>query len=381
MFHTNGTWEHLIGPLLKVRSREAPSPKLSEREGETVLLSRSAAGVAVALGAVLAVPTAAQALSVDTSPGDHFSKTYWVDARTPFYDSDLVKERWTIKRKGKVVEKTKAEGWWLEPGKYKFEYVVSSKNLKSVRTLRSFEYTLYGEKCSVNVANYVSSQEPKRRVKPSHLMPQGATDVQSFAEYHPYGYRPGGYYYDKNYVRHEITAPGPIFDVSQIPEDDRGWFEGDESFIWVPNGGYAFATYRENQPDVTASGTVSCGSSRYGYQYRGDFMFTRPQSYFDLGNKVTVDDISSDTPLQLTSAKKTIYKSVKTKVVKARNGAGVTAREARAIRVGMSKSEVHRIFGTSGTQMMKADGFETREYDDWVYIGYVNGRVNSIQRY
>ena len=110
-------------------------------------------------------------------------------------------------------------------------------------------------------------------------------------------------------------------------------------------------------------------------------MFTRPQSYFDLGNKVTVDDISSDTPLQLTSAKKTIYKSVKTKVVKARNGAGVTAREARAIRVGMSKSEVHRIFGTSGTQMMKADGFETREYDDWVYIGYVNGRVNSIQRY
>lgn len=346
--------------------------------GDMRVLHRVVAGSVA--GVALMAPTAAQAVTVDVSPGDHFSNRYLVSARTPYFDSDVVNEKWTVKRGGKTVKKTRSDGWWLEPGKYRFEYRVTAKKQKSVKPLGDFEYSV-NDKCSMSMGDYVTTHEPKTGVFWTGQLPPGASNVRSFAEYHAYGYRPGGYYYDKDFRSHDVADPGMTFGVDQIPQEERWRFDGDERFVWVSNGYYAFATYLANQPDVRARGTVTCGSKRYGYSYSGAFAFTRPQSYFDLGNKVTLDDLSSDTPLALKTSKKLVYKSVKTKTVKAKNGSDVTPREARSVRVGMSQTEVHRIFGTSGQQMMKASGFETREYDDWVYIGYVNGRVNSIQRY
>ncbi len=66
--------------------------------------------------------------------------------------------------------------------------------------------------------------------------------------------------------------------------------------------------------------------------------------------------------------------------VKARNGNDVTRREAHAVGPGDSMARVKTVFGTSGsTEIKGSNGIQVRSYDGWVVIGFLNGRVNTIQ--
>lgn len=152
--------------------------------------------------------------------------------------------------------------------------------------------------------------------------------------------------------------------------------------------------------DFRWSGTVTCGGPNYYATYSGAFSasfnpdcdyyeddcdyYDDPYRYYDVNNPPapTVGSMANPEAVSMRLvAHDWRYRSHKTWfIVKAWNYKNVTEREARAIRIGMTKEQVRNIFGTGGEMWFKTASRECRTYDDWVQICYVSGRVAVISK-
>lgn len=125
-------------------------------------------------------------------------------------------------------------------------------------------------------------------------------------------------------------------------------------------------------------GAVRCTDAKLKMSYVGQFDVIGDEDY--ARPFADSEGLPRNLALQLQGTPRTLLKKFDV-TVKAVNGSWISSAESRAVKVGMSKNQVHRIFGTKGRQRMVAPGFEIRFYEGGhIVIGYVNGRVNSIQR-
>ena len=127
-----------------------------------------------------------------------------------------------------------------------------------------------------------------------------------------------------------------------------------------------------------STGTVRCTDPKTKMTYSGPFDVTNEENY-----SLPFADSDGLPRNLILNLEGTPTKFVRTYdvTVKANNGSWISSAEAKAVKVGMPKDQVHRIFGAKGRQKMVAPGFEVRFYEGGdIVIGYVNGKVNSIQR-
>lgn len=148
----------------------------------------------------------------------------------------------------------------------------------------------------------------------------------------------------------------------------------------------------DGQRRRTTTGSLTCGEGVW--TYRGTYQYAEYQTHpywypadeweMDYGKSESWRDFQYDGQVTLSrvgGGSKTVTIGERTIQVRRVNGAWVSKREARAISIGMPMARVHEIFGTAGRSGLNSAGFSVRHYDDWITIGYSNGRVQSIQRY
>lgn len=318
------------------------------------------------------------AAHIDVDPGDYFSKTYYVDATgIPYHFSRKVDIAWTVKRNGRVVRRSDADGWFLRPGKYKFKYRVTAKQAPAqTAPLSDWGWS----ECNFDITGQTMTATTTTEIA-SGVTPT-ATSVRYFAQYFRDSLKPGTFYYYNRFVaRIEFADAGDReVNVDELPMAGRNRLNSDRAgLIWVDDGIMVVQTYPDFYQTRVTDGTVTCLTSTASI-YQQPFSITEQVVGFD-PSPFHATSVPLETLLHLSSWKDVLASGSVAKRVRAINGTDVTSREATSIRIGMPKSRVHRIFGTTGTQNMLARGFETREYDGWVFIAYVDGRVSSIQKY
>lgn len=328
--------------------------------------------------ALASTPAAADRVNVE--PGDHFSKTYYVDATgIPYHYSDDVSFTWTVKRKHRIVRTTSEDGWFLRPGKYVFTYRATAKNPPAATaTLNTWGWS----PCTFTIHSQTTTATTTTEIQSYAGISPRATYLRYFTPYFRDYANPGRFYYGNRFgQRVEFTSAGANeISLSQLPEKGRELISSNRAgLMWAEDGVMVVQSYPDLWQTRTTNGSVTCVTSTES-TYTADFSIPQQVAYTSpIAFHMT--SVPLDTVLHLSAWKDVLASGSIVKRVRAVNGADVTRREANAVRIHMPMSRVHRIFGTSGVRHMRAEGFETREYDDWVFIGYVNGRVNSIQTY
>lgn len=364
-------------------------------------ISRAAlAGVTLGLAMAVAVPASAQPAGERSMgkptvmPGDYFSTTYRVNA--PRRDGGwarekFVKQTWTVTRSGRSV--AWAPGRALPPGAYRMTMTARPTSDAAPRrttfaALWSNVDTRDWQARLVNKRTSVRSHVERKQVWDDTVISGGVVlpdpdNTGSGPRAFPV-WTDGVTYYYFDYDGPDTVVYVQLADT--LVDDSRQRYvlrpDGDH-YLNIFKGGYVTRDVTVIDGYDTAA-TLQMTYPRMGLQYRAPVAFSTGVA--PNASSAWIHAIPRNTVVtRLGAAPKRLDRRSVTFTVKARNSRFVTRREARAIRVGMTQQQVARIFGSSGQEDITSPAYEGRRYEaDYrsldIYIGYLNGRVNSIQR-
>ncbi len=362
--------------------------------------NRTAVGFIGTVGVLtaLAVAPTAQAdqgmAKPDVWAGDYFSKTFTV-ARPSWYpwsrDPHTI-EKWTVKRGSeKVAWKPRGNysGGSLAPGRYKMsvlikpdaEFAPATATMNKLRwgpwtwtrSLSNLTYTTISHKETTRTGGeYFYDREYTKQGTRFWGVYRGSCFSDDYLTEWPCYY-----YYDLAFDHVEVPA-------DQVKPAPNGLPFGEENVFYATDGEYVktpVVTHTRTVVDeYRGTGTVTMRFERGGTTYQAPVTIRDYSSLQDL-QRNPLSYVSSNTRLTLVKKPPKVLARASTRfTVRARNGNDVTRREAHAIDPGDSMARVTQVFGTAGSLQIKgASGIQVRLYDGWVMIGYLNGRVNSIQ--